>query len=104
MTNTFAYVHMNRVTEFKDASGRPAQGFPSSCTIEQAAKALASADTPMFVEVRWQVTPSAPVSVERQITAKTRRVRKMAKLAGRILSRVEPIHGFPTHYRALLAR
>lgn len=106
-------LHLNRVTSLMDGHGRPfclpsgqqAHGC-AGLTIAEAGALLRQIDAtlPLYVEARWQVTPEAPVSVDRQVAAKVRRLRQIAALCGRNVVRVEQRHGFPTHYTAKLAR
>jgi len=98
-------IRLNRCIDLTDGRGRPLfMTGGTGLTVEQAARLINTLDLPAYVEARWQITPEAHVSRDRQIAAKIRRLKRLARACGRVVTRVEPTRGFPTIYTALLVR
>jgi hypothetical protein len=80
-----AIIHLTRTNDIVDGLFRP---IATNLTCESAGRWIAShaADLPGYVEARWTLTPEAPVSIERQIANKMRRLTVIAHHAGRALN------------------
>lgn len=98
-------IRLNKSIDLTDGSGRPLYQGSTGLTVQQAAAAMRGLELPLHIEAQWRVYEDAPFSVEHQVAVKMRRLAALAKACGRVVTRVEPMHGFErARYHAALVR
>lgn len=94
-------IRLNRHNDVVDAKCFPLASCP---TVASCVSFLSGQDLPLYVEAQFSLLPDAPVSIDRQMAAKVRRLRKIASGLGRAVVRIDATPGMTHYYTALLAR
>jgi hypothetical protein len=82
-------IHLDRSINLQDGHGRPYYIGSTKLTVDQAAAIINATDLSLYVEAHWSTFDGAPVSVEKQIATKVRRLKVLGSKIGRAVTRVE---------------